>query len=255
MKIFYILSVISFFLIAFLGQSFTTRVNIEILEGHYSCHGKTMNVIPKVESPIDSKAISEAGILYSGSTGTGGNAYLFIFPSGHIVQGCPTGGLEKFNFNTYCGSQKGSCGTFTKSGNSMNIKWTSGANWKGTIKANGDIEINNTLYGKVQRVPNKLSASYDFTLNSNGVSVAETTKFNDDGTYSISHISGYDHNDGINSAEWQSQSKGKYVITGFTITMINNAGKSTSHTIYSLDSEKNPDFLGWDGNFLSKSGK
>lgn len=115
--------------------------------------------------------------------------------------------------------------------------------------------MNSTLYGTVKRVPNKLSASYEFSLNSTGMSIAEVTKFNEDGTYTVSRASGYDHNDGKNSAEWQSNSKGKYSINGFTISIINNAGKMNSHTIYSLDSEKNPDYLGWDGNYLSKSNK
>ena len=284
MKRFYILLLINFCCIATFSQTYTTASNVEILEGHTWYDGKILEVKgdkykihysqynndlwdiwigkdrlrlaqPKSKTLVNTKPVSGIGTLFSGSTGTGGSAYLMIYPSGHVVQGCPTGGLEKFSYSAYCGSGKSSCGTFVRTGNSINISWSTGGNWIGTIKANGEIEMNSTLYGKVEHVPNKLSASYEFSLNSNGVSAAETTKFNDDGTYTVSHISGYDHNDGKNSAEWQNESKGRYVINGFAITMINNAGKSTSHTIYSLGPEKNPDYLGWDGNFLSKSSK
>jgi hypothetical protein len=266
------------------SQTYTTTSNVEILEGHTWYEGKILevkgdkykihynqynndlwdiwigkerlrNANPKSKLQVNTKPVSGNGTLYSGSTGTGGSAYLFIYPSGQVVQGCPTGGLEKFSFTAYCSSEKSSCGTCIKTGNAINITWNTGGNWNGIIKTNGEIEMNSTLYGKVQRVPNKLSASYEFSLNSNGMSVAETTKFNEDGTYSVTHASGYDHNDGKNSAEWLSNSKGRYIINGFTISMIDSSGKTIRHTIYSLGPEKNPDYLGWDGNYLSKSNK
>lgn len=274
---------IGFCSITCFGQTYTTASHVEILEGHTWYAGKILEVkgdkykihysmynnniwdiwvgkdrlrlFSVKEHPVNNKPGSGNGVLYSGSSGVGGSVYLYFYPSGQVVQGCPTGGLEKFNYNIFCGVGSNSCGTYTKSGSAIKITWNQGGDWQGTMKPNGDLEINSSLYGIVKKVPNKLSANYEFTLNSGGVSVAEVIKFKDDGSYEISRASGYDNNDGKNSTERQSNSKGKYVINGYTLTMTNNAGKVESHSIYALDSTKNPDFLGWDGNFLSKGGK
>lgn len=282
MKSFYLLLIFCFTGINCFCQSYNTNSNVEILEGHTWYQGKILEVkgdkykihysrfnndlwdiwvgkerlrtaIPAKNLPINNRPVSGIGILYSGSSGMGGSVYLYMYPSGHIVNGCPTGGLEKFNYNAFCATSKNSCGTYIKKGNTINIIWSSGDSWSGSIKSNGDMEINSSLYGVAKKVPSKLSSNYEFTLNSNGVSVAEVLKFKADGTFDVSRASGYDHNDGKNSAEWQSNNSGKYVINGYTITIIDNKGKSTSHTIYALESTKNPDFLGWDGNYLSRS--
>ncbi len=191
------------------------------------------------------------GKLYSGSS-VNGNVYYYVLPSGKIIFGCPTGGLENFNLKLYCSTSPTSCGTYVKNGGTVNIKWNDNHEQIGKISANGDIEINGSLIGEMQKVPNRLSASYDFGVNIGGTSIAETTKFNDDGTFLVSRVGGVDSGDGQNSSEWNSSHSGKYKINGYTITMMENNGKITSHTIYSMDKIANPDYLGWDGNFLSK---
>lgn len=284
MKTFFLLSFLGFCSITCFCQTYTTSSNVEILEGHTWYAGKILEVKgeqykihysmydnnlwdiwvgkerlrpvgTKNTAPVNNKSVSGDGVLYTGSSATGGSVYLYLYPSGHVVMGCPTGGLEKFNYNSFCAAGKNSCGTFTKTGSTINITWSAGYTWKGIIKPNGDMEINNSLLGPVQKVPNKLSANYEFSVNTNGASVAEVISFKDDGTYVVSRVSGYDHNDGKNSAEGQSTNKGKYVINGFTISMTDNTGKTSSYTIYALDNKKNPDDLGWDGNFLTKSRK
>jgi hypothetical protein len=192
------------------------------------------------------------GVLYSGSSITGGTVYYYIYPSGQIVRGCPTGGLETFNYSAFCNSVSDACGRYTKSGNNITITWNSGTGWTGRLKPNGDMEINSSLVGPVKKVPVRIVGSYDFTINTSGMSVAETISFKDDGTYAVSRASGYDHNDRKNSAEWQSNSSGTYAINGFTITLNDKNSKTAKHTIYSLDETKSPDYLGWDGNFLSR---
>jgi len=191
------------------------------------------------------------GKLYSGSS-VNGNVYYYLLPSGKIIFGCPTGGLENFNLNAYCTTSPTNCGTYIKNGSTLNIKWNDRNVQTGKLSANGDIEINGSLIGEMQKVPNRLSASYDFSVNIGGTSIAETTKFNDDGTFLVSRVGGVDSGDGQNSAEWNSSHSGKYKINGYTISMMENNGKITSHTIYSMDKVANPDYLGWDGNFLSK---
>ena len=191
------------------------------------------------------------GKLYSGSS-FNGNVYYYFMPSGQVVLGCPRGGLENFDANSYCLSSPNSCGTYTKTASILNIRWTNGGTRTGKIKANGDIDIDGSLIGEMQKVPVKLSATYDFGMIMTGVSVAEITKFNLDGTYSINKVGGVEH--GKNGAEWNNNNNGKYKINGYTITMMENNGKTTFHTIYTMEKgAANPDFLGWDGNFLSKT--
>jgi hypothetical protein len=191
------------------------------------------------------------GKLYSGS-GFNGNVYYYFMPSGQVVLGCPRGGLENFNVNTFCTSSPNSCGTYLKTASTLNIKWKNGGTRTGKIKANGDIDIDASLIGEMRKVSVKLSAAYDFGIIMTGVSVAETTKFNLDGTYSVIKVGGVEH--GNNGAEWNTNSKGKYKINGYTITMTENDGRTTFHTIYTMEKGvANPDFLGWDGNFLSKT--
>ncbi len=193
------------------------------------------------------------GKLYSGSS-FNGNVYYYFMPSGQVVLGCPRGGLENFNVNNYCTSNPSSCGTFSKTGSTLNIKWKNGGVRTGKIQANGDIDIDGSLIGVMEKVPVKLSALYDFGIIMTGVSVDETTKFNLDGTYSINKVGGVESTDGKNGAEWNNNNSGKYKINGYTITMMENGGKTTFHTIYTMEKgNPNPDFLGWDGNFLSKT--
>src|SRR5665647_1920035 len=191
------------------------------------------------------------GKLYSGSS-VNGNVYYYLLPSGQIIFGCPTGGLENFDLNTFCATSTANCGTYTKSGGILNIRWNDNHEQTGKLSANGDIEINGSLIGEMQKVPNRLSASYNFSVNMGGTSIAETNKFNGDGTFEVERAGGVDNNDGQNSTEWNSSHSGKYSISGYTITMIENNGNITKHTIYSIDGAANPDMLGWDGNFLSK---
>ena len=193
------------------------------------------------------------GRLYSGSSFYG-NVYYYLMTAGQVILGCPRGGLENFNDNKFCETNQNSCGTYTKSGGSLKIKWKNGSTRTGKIKANGDIDIDGSLIGEMQKVPVKLSAAYDFGVIMTGVSVAETTKFNLDGTYTVNKVGGVESRDGKNGAEWTKNKSGKYKINGFTITMIRNDGKTTSHTIYSMEKGiANPDYLGWDGNFLTKT--
>lgn len=192
-----------------------------------------------------------AGNLYSGYS-VNGNVYYYMLSSGKIMYGCPTGGLENFDFNANCAARPDICGTYTKDGATLNIRWNNNNTRTGKIAANGDIDIDGSLIGEMKKVPDRLSASYDFSVNMGGTSIAETTKFNGDGTFLVSRVGGVDSGDGQNSAEWNSSHSGKYSISGYTITMIENNGNITKHTIYSTDGAANPDMLGWDGNFLSK---
>jgi hypothetical protein len=197
--------------------------------------------------------IAGIGKLYSGSSPQGGTVYYLLYPSGQIIMGCPRGGLENFNFNAFCSAGSGICGTYTTSGKTITVHWSSGNILTGKLIANGDMELNSSLVGPVIKCPARLSASYEFTASLSGLSVVEVTKFNDDGTYQLTREGGYDNNDGKNSAEWQSASKGTYNIKGYTITMTDQSGKISRHTIYALDEGKMPGFLGWDGNFLSRA--
>ena len=211
------------------------------------------NNIPVTNNqPIKQNNFHEAiGKLYSGSS-FNGNVYYYFMPSGQVILGCPTGGLENFNVNSFCASSPNSCGTYSKTASTLNIRWKDGGTRTGKIKPNGDIDIDGSLIGEMQKVPVKLSAAYDFGIIMTGVSVAEITKFNTDGTYTINRVGGVEH--GSNGAEWNTNSNGKYKINGYTITMMGNDGKTTVHTIYTMDKAvANPDFLGWDGNFLSKT--
>lgn len=122
MKVIFLLSIITLYSLSSFSQDYTTASNVEILEGHTWYDGKILEVkgdkykihynqysnelwdiwvgkdrlrllATKDKATVNTKPVSSNGILYSGSTGTGGSVYLIIFPSGHIVQGCPTGGL------------------------------------------------------------------------------------------------------------------------------------------------------------------
>ena len=200
--------------------------------------------------PINTK-VSGTGVLYSGSTGSG-SVFYYMYPSGQIVIGCPKGGLETFNYNTFCGGGSGNCGVYSKSGNTFTVTWNGGYVGKGKIHPNGDIDYNGSLIAPVKKVPNKIKGDYEFTMNLSGMSIAEVTTFKVDGTYLVTRNSGYDHNDGKNSAEWQSAQKGVYKINGYTMTMIDNGGKISKHTIYSLDESDSPEYLGWEGTFLAR---
>jgi hypothetical protein len=280
-KLFFLLLVLFFYDNA-VGQVYTTASKVEILEGHTWYPGKIVEVkadqykihydmyddswdiwIKKDRLRLATATVNPAqlktmkpvtgmGKLYSGSSAIGGSVYYYMYPSGQIVLGCPVGGLESFNFNAFCTARSGTCGVYTRAGNAFTITWNSGNSVKGNLKPNGDIDINGSLIGEVKMVPNRLSANYEFTASLSGMSVAEVTSFKDDGTYEIKRVSGYDNNDGRNSAEWQSAQKGSYKINGYTITMTDQGGKVKKHTIYALDVSKSPDFLGWDGNFLAK---
>ena len=285
MRIFSILLTLTCMFNGAFSQSYTTESKVEILEGHTWYPGKILEVkedkykihydmytnsvwdiwigkdrlrlAAANQNTNQAKAISKSsvsgkGTLYSGSSGYGENVYYYMFPSGQIVSGCPAGGLENFNYNTYCGGRSNDCGVYSKNGNSFTITWNSGNVLKGKIMANGDIDINGSLIAPVKMIPGKLSGSYDFTFNTSKISVAETTKFKEDGTYEVAKVSGYDHNDGKYSAESQSSLKGRYTINGYTITLTDNNGKVSKYTIYALDATKEPDFLGWDGKFLSR---
>jgi hypothetical protein len=285
LKIIFLLLCATLAVSSIFSQAYTAESKVEILEGHTWYPGKILEVkgdqykihydmysnnifdvwvkkdrlkpasanVNQVQAQaMSKKPVSGVGKLYSGSTINGDNIYYYMFPSGHIVMGCPTGGLENFNYSGYCNSGKGTCGVYTKNGNTISVTWNSGNTWKGSVKPNGDIEINSSLVGPVKMIPQKLSASYEFSLSMSGASVAETTTFKDNGTYEVARSSGYDHKDGKNSAEWQSSRSGKYSISGYTITLTDNSGKVSKHTIYALDAISNPDYLGWDGNFLSR---
>lgn len=205
------------------------------------------------QSIRQNKSNGALGKLYSGSS-FNGNVYYYFMPSGKLILGCPRGGLENFDVNSYCSSSPNSCGTYTKTASILNIRWTNGGTRTGKIKANGDIDIDGSLIGEMQKVPVKLSATYDFGIIMTGVSVAEITKFNLDGTYSINKVGGVESLDGKNGTEWNNNNSGKYKISGYTITMTENNGRTTFHTIYTMEKGvANPDFLGWDGNFLSKT--
>ncbi len=282
-------SIISLVLIfvcsAAVSQSYTTASKIEILEGHTWYAGKILEVngekykihydmynnslwdiwvgkdrlrsLAANQNNNQAKQMSRApvsgiGKLYTGSNGSGGNVYYYIFPSGQIMNSCPAGGLENFDYNSYCNGGNGNCGVYSKNGNVFTITWKSGYTLKGRIMANGDIDIDGSLIAPVKMIPEKLSASYEFTMNYKGTSVAETTKFKDDGTYYVAKASGYDHNDSKYSVESQSSKTGRYTINGYTITLTDNTGKVSRHTIYALDAVKNPQYLGWDGQFLSR---
>lgn len=266
------------------SQSYTTASKVEILEGHTWYAGKILEVkgdqykihydmytnslwdiwigkdrlrLSAIAKNTNTKAISKTAVsgigkLYSGSSAFGGNVFYYMFPSGQIVSGCPAGGLDNFNYNSYCGGGSNNCGVYNKNGNAFTITWNNGNILKGKIMANGDIDIDGSLIAPVKMIPGKLSGSYEFTINTSNISVAETTKFKDDGTYEVAKVSGYDHNDGKYSAESQSSLKGRYTIIGYTITLVDNNAKVSKHTIYALDATSAPDFLGWDGNFLSR---
>lgn len=197
--------------------------------------------------------VTGTGKLYSGSSPQGGTVYYLFYPSGQVVMGCPRGGLEGFNYNAFCSAGSANCGTYSTSGKTITIRWNSGNIFTGKLKPNGDMELNSTAVGPVVMCPARLSAAYEFTANLSGLSVVEVTKFNYDGTYQLTRAGGYDHNDSKNSAEWQSASKGTYNIKGYTITMTDQSGKASKHTIYALEEGKAPEFLGWDGNFLSRA--
>jgi hypothetical protein len=284
MKLITLLLAVSFIANSAISQVYTTASKVEILEGHTWYPGKIIEVkgdqykihydmyssiwdiwIKKDRLRVASasennnqlKAISETSVsgtgkLYSGASANGGSVYYFMDPSGHIIMGCPTGGLENFNYKTYCTNNKSSCGVYNKSGNTITVTWNSGNTWKGKLNPNGDIELNSSLVGPVKMIPNKLSAKYEFTLNTKGISVAETIYFKDDGTYTVERVSGYDQNDGKNSAEWQSSLKGRYIINGYTITLTDKNSKISKYTVYALEATKNPEYLGWDGNFLTR---
>lgn len=195
---------------------------------------------------------SPIGKLYSGSS-FNGNVYYYMLPSGKLIKGCPRGGMENFDFNAACAQSPGICGNYSIIGQSFNIIWNDNRKQSGKISPNGDIDIDGSLIGEMHKVPNTLSASYDFGVILGGTSVAETTTFHSDGTFVVKKVGGVDTGDGKNSSEFSSIHSGKYRINGFTITMTENAGKVNSHTIYSIDKETaNPDYLGWDGNFLTK---
>ena len=221
-----------------------------------SCKTKTTSGQKDINTDKEKgNATSTVGELYSGSS-VNGNVYYYFLPSGKVLLSCPGGGLENFDGNNYCATYPNNCATYTKDGTMLNLKWNDNSTKTGKISANGDIEIDGTLIGLVQRVPNNLSASYEFTSNDHGISIAETTKFNSDGTFQVEHVGGIDINDGRhdgqNSAEFNSSHSGKYTISGFTITMTENNGNITNHTIYAIEKGSNPEFLGWDGIFLSR---
>lgn len=193
------------------------------------------------------------GKLYSGSDAFGGNVYYYLLPSGKVIKGCPRGGLESFDFAAACTAMPSSCGSYTKTGTTFNINWSDNRKQTGKVQANGDIDIDGSLIGEMQKVPSSLSASYDFGVITSTISVAEKTKFNADGTFQVSKVGGVTSTDGKQGAEFASGGKGKYKINGYTITMTDDKGKITTHTIYTMGkSVANPDYIGWDGNFLSK---
>src|SRR5665647_2397940 len=123
------------------------------------------NNIQVTNDQINNHAI--VGKLYSGSS-FNGNVYYYLLPSGKIILGCPTGGLENFDLNAYCATSPTNCGTYTKNGGTFNISWNDNRKLTGKISANGDIDINGSLIGEMQKVPNRLSASYDFSVNMGG---------------------------------------------------------------------------------------
>lgn len=281
MKSVYVLTLICFFSTAVFSQVYSTASKVEILEGHTWYPGKIIDIkgdkfkihydmytndlwdtwITKErlrsvtvtnQKNITAKTdVSGTPKFYSGST-TGGSVYYLMYPSGQIVMGCPAGGLENFSYSSFCSGNNSNCGVYSKGGNVFAVTWNNGASFKGKIMANGDIDFNGSLIAPVSKVPAKISGNYEFTMNLGGMSIAEVTKFKEDGTYSVIRNSGYDHSDGKNSAEWESAKNGMYRINGYTITMTDNGGKVSKHTIYSLDNSKSPDYLGWDGNFLAR---
>ncbi len=238
------------------GFDFSTWLSIDqfVLLTNNPMQPQDNNILVKNKQPIrQTYSQGAVGKLYSGSS-FNGNVYYYFMPSGQVVLGCPKGGLENFNVNCFCTTNLNNCSTYSKAGSTINKRWKNGGIRTGKIKANGDIDIDASLIGEMQKVPVKLSAAYDFGIIMTGVSVAETTKFNLDGTYSVYKVGGVESKDGKNGAEWITNNNGKYKINGYTITMIGNDGKTTFHTIYTMEKGvPNPDFLGWDGNFLSKT--
>src|SRR5665647_626069 len=119
----YLPSIVLIFLSNFcFSQTYTEGSRVEILEGHTWYPGKILQVKSdqyKIHYDMYSNDIFDIwvkadrlrltqghaalptknttpptgkGVLYTGASITGGSVYYYIFPSGQIVRGCPTGG-------------------------------------------------------------------------------------------------------------------------------------------------------------------
>jgi hypothetical protein len=143
--------------------------------------------------------------------------YWWFQADGRVFNGMPSSGLTQADFDSACKANPGVCGTYTLSGDKLNIKYMNAKTETWTYKPmNGGMQMNYLILTPVKKYPpgSKLNGTWSRASSSTmGGSYSKVTvtspswyTFKSDGTYSQKVIVGVDSQSKVKGANQSSSS-------------------------------------------------
>lgn len=157
----------------------------------------------------------------------------------------PREGVDPFDFETAAKKSPKTVGKFTVAGNSFLVTWAgTSAPQKvpvefqnGKFSAyDGGLVTKADAYAKDQ----KLNATYAGLGTTANVSASRTLTLTSDGKYTMTLVGGVRSIPGAKAGIAETTEKGKYQLSGNTLTLTSADGKSTKHTVLPFNTALDP---------------
>lgn len=200
-------------------------------------------------APLLSRAESLNGLYvymeYQVIARTFAPGHWYFLSDGRYLNAAPEGELSTQAFEKTCEKMQDVCGTYTLSGNTLNLKPKKASAWTAEFKqlGGGNVEINHIACTKVTQHygPNsKLNGRYTAGAGYGGVMSANAYTFKPDGTVTAEAAGSVRSSAG--SATSAKTISGTYRLSGNTLELTIN-GQTTKHLIYELPAKDGPQLM------------
>jgi hypothetical protein len=176
--------------------------------------------------------------------------YFFFTPAGYAYADVPPGGLERFDFAQAAKDSPGATGTYVVKGDKLTIKFADGKEREleyGVDQEKGHVKLDGLYAHKAK--PFKEGATFDGEY-SGGAAVgggsgtfvgsSRTFAFKPDGGYTLSSTGSvaFKNPGAEGGGGGTSKESGAYSVSGNTLELKREDGKTTRHTIFPYELDK-----------------